>query len=308
MQRIFIVYNPRSSRFKDVQKEVLDILMSPERLKNFGVTGAMVGKYEVEKTNVDDNAARLARLIRDEDLVLAVGGDATAVIAANGILLSKKDATLAALPYGNFNDLAKMLKVKTLADVFKAKTAKLWPLEVLVDGKHLRYSTCYTTIGMMAEATELFDNKKVRKSLRKGHKTTWRSYPKLAKWYFKNRSKRVFLPEFKLNGLFQKKNTTDYLAVNGKKLARVMRGGTWYKNEKTFWHTTGRLKSFFRLSFFMAKSMFNKVPGAETKGDTLEFLSPATIEFQSEGEYKILENVEKIEIKKAEQFLKVLYL
>ena len=308
MQRILVVYNPRSSRASVVRTEVLDVLNNPVQMQKMDLSGKMVGKYEVEKTNVDDNAAKLAKLIRDDDLVLAVGGDATAVIAANGVLLSKKDATLAALPYGNFNDLSKMLKVKTLADVFKAKSTKLWPLEVSVDGKHLRYSTCYTTIGMMAEATELFDNKKVRKSLRKGYKSSWRSYPKLAKWYFKNRSKRVFLPEFKLNGLLQKKNTTDYLAVNGKKLARVMRGGAWYKNEKTFWHTTGRLKSFFRLSLFMAKSMLKGVPGAETKGDKLEFLNPATIEFQSEGEYKILENVEKIEIKKAEQFLKVLYL
>ena len=308
MQRILVVYNPRSSRFKDVRAEVLDILNNPARMQEMGLSGKIVGKYEVEKTNVDDNTAKLAKIIKDGDLVLAVGGDATAVIGANGILQSKKDAVLAALPHGNFNDFAKMLRVKTLADVFRAKTTKLWPLEVLVDGKHLRYSTCYTTIGMMAEATELFDNKKVRKSLRKGHKSSWRSYPKLAKWYFKNRSKRVFLPEFKLNGLLQKSNATDYLAVNGKRLARVMRGGEWYKNEKTFWHTTGRLKSFFRLSVFMAKSMLNKVPGTETKGDVIEFLVPATVEFQSEGEYKILENIKKIEIKKAEQFLKVLYL
>ena len=308
MQRILVVYNPRSSRFKDVRADILDVLNNPTRMQEMSLNGMLVGKYEVEKTNVDDNAAKLAKLIRDGDVVLAVGGDATAVIVANGILLSKKDAALAALPYGNFNDLAKMLKVKTLTDVFKAKTAKLWPLEVLVDGKHLRYSTCYTTIGMMAEATELFDNKKVRKSLRKGYKSSWRSYPKLAKWYFKNRSKRVFLPEFKLNGLLQKKNTTDYLAVNGKKLARVMRGGEWHKDARTFWHTTGRLKSFFRLSMFMAKSMLKRVPGEETKGDKLEFLVPATVEFQSEGEYRILENIEKIEIKKAEQFLKVLYL
>ncbi len=308
MQRILIVYNPRSSRASSVRTEVLDVLNNPKRMEKMGLSGAMVGKYEVEKTNVDANAVKLAKLIHDDDLVLAVGGDATAVIAANGVMLSKKDAMLAALPYGNFNDLAQTLGLKTLKDIFKAKTTKLWPLEIKVDGKHLRFSSCYVSLGMMAEATEIFDNQKIRKSLQKGHRSSWRSYPKLAKWYFKNRSKRDFLPEFKLNGAMQKKKVTDYFAVNGKSLARVMRGGKWYKNEKIFWHGTHRLKNFFKLATFMAKSMMKRIPGDETIGDTIEFLAPAKVEFQSEGEYKVLENVKKIEIKKAEQFLKVLYL
>ena len=110
MKRLFIVYNPRSSRFLDVKKEVID--------KTKSLKGYMVGKYEVEPTDVDENAKNLAKILKDGDLVLSAGGDATASISANGILRSNKDVTLAVLPYGNFNDLARTLGAKKFEDLF----------------------------------------------------------------------------------------------------------------------------------------------------------------------------------------------
>ena len=68
MNRLFILYNPNSSRFSDVKKDVLD------RQKDF--KGFIVGKYEVEKTDVDKNATKFAKLLRDGDFVIAAGGDA----------------------------------------------------------------------------------------------------------------------------------------------------------------------------------------------------------------------------------------
>ena len=166
MKRLLVVYNLKSSRFKDVEREVL------VNLRN--LNGYMIGKYEIQRIGVDKNVEQFAKLVEDGDLVLSVGGDATGVIAANGVLKSGKDATLAVLPYGNFNDLARTLGTKKLEDVLGGKTRKMWPLEILVDGKHYRYATCYTTIGMTAEAVELFDDSKVRKGLQKGHKSSWR--------------------------------------------------------------------------------------------------------------------------------------
>ena len=79
MKRLLIVYNPRSTRFVDVEKEVLS--------KTKDLKGYMVGKYEVEPTDVDKNAAKFAKLIKDGDLVISAGGDATGIIASNGILI-----------------------------------------------------------------------------------------------------------------------------------------------------------------------------------------------------------------------------
>ena len=280
--------------------------MNPRELGDkFGLKGIKLFKYEVQPTDVDDNARRLAKLVEDDDLVLAVGGDATGVIGVNGILLSEKDATLAVLPYGNFNDLARMLKTKKLEDIFGGETKKLYPLDILVDGKHFRYASCYVTAGMMAEAVEIFDQKKIRQGLRKKKNRAVRSYIELAKWYFKHRHKKVFLPEFKMNGEFYKKRS-DFFAVNGVSLARVMKGKSRAFEPDVFGSKVGKLSSFIRLIGFMSKSIIHRVPGKETKrGKKLEFLAPATIEIQAEGEYKVLEQINTLEVVKNKKFIKV---
>ena len=65
MPRLIIVYNPRSSKHALVEKEVLE----PARQ----MKGWMVGKYEVKPTDVDDNAAKLAQILKDGDLVVTAG-------------------------------------------------------------------------------------------------------------------------------------------------------------------------------------------------------------------------------------------
>ena len=300
MQRIIIIYNPRSSRFSDVKKEVLDPIKNLE--------GYIIGKYEVEKTSLNANIDKLSKLIKDKDIIIAAGGDATGIIASNGILKSGKDATLAVLPYGNFNDLSRTLHTKTFANIFNktATRGKLYPLEIIVDGKFFRYATCYVTIGMTAEAVELYNKPKMRKKLKKNFGRKVSSYTGLAGWYFKNRHKKQFIPEFKLNGVLQHKKTSDYAAVNGRSMARVMKGGEDYKDPRIFRSETDRLVNFWRLTKLMTKSIFYRVPGSETTGDIIEFLSPTTVEIQTEGESQELKNIKKIEIRKSKKCLKVI--
>ena len=306
MQRLLIVYNPRSSRFVDVKKEVID--------KTKSLKGFMVGKYEVEPTTIEKNVSKLSKLLKDGDLVISAGGDATGIISSNAILSSGKDARLAVLPYGNFNDLSRTLGTKNLEDVIKGASdsvpeespSELYPLEIFVDGKFFRFATCYVTIGMTAESVELFDAPKTRKKLQKGHKSSWRSYFYLMFWYFKNRHKKQFIPDFKLNGKLQHHKTSDYAAVNGRSMCRVMKGGYDYRIPKKFRSMTDRLASFSRLFVLMIKSILVRTPGRETEGDVLEFLNPATVELQAEGEYKIFENIKKIEIRKSKKCLKVI--
>ena len=297
MKRIIIVYNPRSSRFKDVEREVL--------VEARGLKGYAVGKYEVKATNLEDNVKSLARIIQDDDLVVAAGGDATGVIVANAVMLSSKEALVSALPFGNFNDFSRTLGLPNFRDVLSGKLATYWPLEILVDGKHFRYATCYVSMGMTAESVKIFDDKKIRKKLQKGHKSSWRSYFYLANWYFKHRHKKKFIPEFLLNGVAVRRGTSDYFAMNGASMSRVMKTRPHYKKSKMFIRFVGRLVSFPKLCDFMAKSMFSKVPGRVVDGDTILFLKPATVELQAEGEYKTFENVSKIEIRKAKTPLKV---
>ncbi|MBR2710288.1 50S ribosome-binding GTPase [Candidatus Saccharibacteria bacterium] len=186
-------------------------------------------------------------------------------------------------------------------------TRKLYPLEIYVDGKFYRYATCYVTIGMTAEACELFDEPKFRKQMQKGHKSSWRSYLALVKWYFKNRHKRQFIPEFKLNGKLQHQKTSDYAAVSGRSMCRVMKGGDDYLDPHKFRSMTDRLTNFWRLFKLMVAAILVRTPGTETTGDILEFTKPATVELQAEGEYQVFKDVKTIEIKKVTKCLKVIH-
>lgn len=185
---------------------------------------------------------------------------------------------------------------------------RLYPLDVIVDGQHWRYASGYVTIGMTAEAVELFDEPKFRKKMQKGHKSSWRSYLALAKWYFKNRHKKVFIPEFTLNGQPTKSKISDYCALSGRSMCRVMKGGNDYLRPEVFRSENCRLTSFPRLFNLMAKSILFRVPGQETTSDTIRFKNPATVEIQAEGEYNIFKDITTITIvKPANVSIKVIH-
>ncbi len=304
MRRILIVYNKRSSQFADVKREVL----APARkLKGF-----MLGKYEVEPTDVDKNAAKLAKILEDGDILITAGGDATATIGVNGIMQSGKKVMLGVLPYGNFNDLANTLRVKNFTEMLRLiengfEEKRLYPLMSLIDGEFFRYGACYVTIGLTAAAVEIYDAPKVRGGLRKG----WfgrkiGSYTAIMGWYFKNRKKKDYLPEFKLNGKLVRKGTSDYAAVNGRRMARVMKGGDDFLRPKVFRSMTERTVKFPALFWLLFKSILVRTPGEETEKDILEFVKPSTVALQAEGEYRTFEKIKKIEIKKSSKYIRII--
>ncbi len=335
MQRLLLIYNPHSSNYVRVKDEVIS--------RATKLNGYMIGKFTIKKAPFEENVKALKKVLQDGDIAIAAGGDATAAVAANAIMESKKDVTLGVLPYGNFNDLARTLGTMKYEDIFGeqnqlfegpaepgkasmsaarpwrraertqpekscfASIRKLYPLDIIVDGAHWRYATCYVTAGMTAEAVELFDEPKFRKYMQKGHKSSWRSYLKLAEWYFKNRHSKVFLPPFTLNGKSTKKGISDYCALSGKSMCRVMKGGDDYLKPKVFRSENCRLINFWRLTKLMLISILKRTPGTETKEDLLEFLSPATVELQAEGEYKKFQNVKSILVKKSDQYIKVIH-
>ena len=338
MRRILLVYNPHSTNYCRVRSEILD---HPNLFEGYAVA-----HHTIKKAPYATNLAATAKAIQDGDLVLALGGDATASVCANAILSSRRDATLAVLPYGNFNDLARTLGTMRFRDLgpYSQKAPEkclegtvggydrdrrsappvttgrrdsvperhflapslLYPLQIFVNGEFWRYATCYVTIGMTAEAVELFDEPKFRAYMKKGHKSSWRSYLALAKWYFKNRHKKTFIPEFTLNGHATKPGISDYCALSGRSMCRVMKGGDDYRKPKVFRSENCRLTSFPRLFKLMAQAILFRTPGTPTTCDLLEFKNPATIELQAEGEYQVFKDVKTVEVKKGGPALKVI--
>lgn len=300
MKRLILVYNPRSSHYLRVKEEVVD------RLR--GLKGWMLGKFEVADTDVDDNACRLAKILRDGDVVIAAGGDGTANIAINGIMQSEhQNIRIGVLGYGNFNDMARTFGKLSLDEIMQnvGHAKEVWPLECSINGKHWRYGVCYFTIGMFAEACAVFDHPKTRKALQKGKKSMFFSLSVLVRWWLKQRKKHRFMPEFSLgdlNGNFvTSKGASDYMAINGRTVAKMMRGGKYSEQKDCFLSATGVMTKFWPLAIMMLRSILKRIPGEESNYDCLIFRRPAKMMFQAEGEYKMIENVSMVEVRKSEK-------
>lgn len=337
LKKLVIVYNAQASKQAVVQREVL----APARK----LQGCLVGKYAIKAGGVQKNIENLAKIIEEGDLVVAVGGDGTAMVAANAILRSGKKAVFAALGYGNLNDVARSLKAKRaveyggefvggITEIVRAwnegRKEKFYPLEVKVDGEVWRYGLNYVTIGMLAAATEVFDEEKVREKLQKGKKGVIFSIGQAVRWYLgrntekgrelpvgeflqnaqesveKKREPRGKEPEIMIDGAGRfPTGTTDYVAVNGPRVARILRGRKWYREAKEFQSGMFRLGRLWGMMGFAIRGIFWRVPGKRTKKDVIEFREPSEVIMQTEGEAEKLEKVRKVEISKGEKVMEV---
>ena len=303
VKRLIIVYSPRSARFEEVQKKVIE--------KARKLPGWIICKFEVEEVPVQENATKLAKILRKDDLVLSAGGDGTASMCLNAILKSNTLATLSVMPFGNFNDYAETLGRMSLAKIIRkfeeGRWTSFYPMEIKVNERHYIYSGMYFTIGLMAEAERIFKKPKIRAKLTKARSRMSFSARKLFSWYLKNKRRKDFLPTYlKINNKNVVKNTTDYVAMNGKSMAGVVPGKGWFTRSDIFWSGTMRNRSFWRMLAKFIKATEGELPGKETSYDVLEFTKPCSIFVHAEGEGEELKNISKIEVKKPTKSLRII--
>ncbi|MBR3233898.1 hypothetical protein IKG12_03525 [Candidatus Saccharibacteria bacterium] len=317
MQRVIIVYNPRSSKQALIQDEVI----KPMR----AIKGYQVGKYEVKQMPVEENAKNLTKILMDGDLILVAGGDGTATVGLNAAMMTEAKVTLGVLGYGNFNDMANMLGEHKcedlLADFQRGSIRQLYPLEARINGEFFRYAACYFSIGMFAESTEEFNVKDTRNSLKKGKKRLAYSIKKLMRWYFSSRKRNFLPPDIQLNdtpinnmriakngrkNITRGRRTTDVLFVNSDTVAKMMKGGNYWQRKDEYLVSHGKLKNVFRLGVFMMKSILFHLPGKVMSKETkIDFSTPSEIEIQAEGEYKRVQLTELV-VKKSDKAINVI--
>lgn len=295
MQRLFIVYNPRSTRAELIREEVLK---PAKRLAGF-----LVGKFEVEQVPVVENAGRLARLLSDGDIVVTAGGDGTTEVGVNAIMVSGKDVRLAVLPYGNFNDVARMFGMARFPEVLEAKVVEAYPLECLVNGEHFQYAFGYFTAGMMADAARMLNRGKKRARLRRNKNNTLFALLSAVKWYFKNK-KRKFLSGVSFNG-GDACDMTEYFAVNSGTVARIMKLEPSFFKRVEFKSGIFDLKHFFKMAWFGLRSVVFGLKLSEVRGDRLDFERPVKVVIQSEGECIEVAKVNSLEFRKTGRPIKV---
>ncbi|MBR3233192.1 hypothetical protein IKF74_02865 [Candidatus Saccharibacteria bacterium] len=302
MKRLVIVYSPNSARFSEVDKKVIQ---KARKLK-----GWMICKFEVKEAPLLEDAAELAKIIRKDDLVLATGGDGTAAMVTNAILQSGKLATLAVMPFGNFNDFATTLGRMSFEKIIRrfeeGRYIDYYPLDVRVNGEHYIYASVYFMVGMMAEAAGVMKEPKVRQKLKKARNRMSFSARKTFGWYVKNKWRKDLLPEAKLNGEELAPRTTDYVAMNGNSMIGLLSGGVWYRAPRQFWSGTMRNRSFWRMLFKFTKALEGELPGRESEEDALTFKKASEVFVHAEGENQKLEKVKEIRIIKTGKSLRVI--
>lgn len=300
MKKLILVYNERASQHERINEEVL----VPAR----NLRGWLVGKYAIRPTGFDDNVESLAKLVEKGDLMIVAGGDGTATMAMNAALKSGKDVTLAILGYGNFNDVATMLGEenleKVMMDYEAGKLRNFYPLEVKVNGGLWRYAPCYYTMGLLAEATTIMEDKKVRERLKTGKRKPGFSLRMAVKWYLKHH-KKMELPEGTINDATMPNKATDYLAVISPRMAGIMEGGEWWREQRGFGSSVQSLGGLWRMVGFGLRSVFKGTPLEDTERDVIEFVQPSEVMMQVGGEYEKMKNVSKVEVVRAEKNLKV---
>ena len=304
MKRLIIVYSQYSTLFAEANTKVIE---ESRKLK-----GWMIAKFEVKEPSDHKVVLKnLTKIIRQGDLVLAAGGDGLATMAMNAIIQSDVIATLAVMPFGNFNDFAGTLGSmdfdRIIRNFEEGRYEKFYPLDIRVNDRHYTYSGVYFTVGMMAEAAGVLENLKVRKKLVRAKNRMKYSAKKLFRWYRRNKRRKDLLPEMtRLNDIKVMKHTTDYVAMNGGSLAGVVPGGIWYKSAEKFWSGTMRNRSILRMFRKFIRALEGELPGGESMGDVLVFDKPSDVFVCAEGDGHKLNGVTKIEVLKNGRSLRVI--
>lgn len=291
MKRLVIVYNPRSTRYVEVERKVL---MPARKLR-----GWMVLKFEVRHNPVEKEAKRLAEILRKGDLVVAAGGDGTAGMVLNAILKSGELATMAALPLGNFNDFSITLGEIEFSDVIRrfeeGRYDDFYPLKIEIDGKHFLYVGMYFLVGMLAEAAGLFEEDKTRKRLARARSRLGFSARKTFIWYLKNKRRKDFYEG----------NVTDFVALNGRSMAGVVPAKGWFSEEENFRVGEMRNRSLFRLLRVFFGSLEGSLPGRDVKVETIK-LDGRKIWICFEGEARQLEGIKRVKVTKDGEKIRVI--
>lgn len=337
--RLILVINPRSSGFERIQKKLIS------KIDSSLFDGEFI-TFEIQPTNPLSNAREMAKGLIDGDTILVAGGDGTAHIASNAVAISgKKQIKIKFTGFGNFNDYAHSFSKNTARatlDAIDSKkvVAKIHPLEIRINGEFFRFAPLYATIGLTAEACEIFDLPKVRGWLKKIKNRNIRlilSLVEAAKFYFKNRKQKnlaikeiitsssgvsknieacenLSKPSSKKqkteHSIFEKfsfpAKTTDLVFMNGPRMARIMRAHINKTDSENFGFTamnSGDLRSNFP---FLTLGVLGKIPLKRVNYAKITFKKPSNITIQLEGEPAIIEDVKTLEVKVHDSEIQVL--
>jgi hypothetical protein len=304
LERTLVVRNIASSRADKVQSNVIDRLQE-------NLPDSSIHEFWTPSANRNITTDAIAEEIQPGDNIIVAAGDGTSNAVVNAYIQADVEgAKIGFLPYGNFNDMAatftdaktRLNPALMLAD--STRQVEVNPLEVFVNGEHVRYAMLYATLGWTAMAASLFDRPEARQGLQDGKANLAASLLDIAKMYFKTR-KASSLPPFQRQGDPHTHNsTTDVLAVNGPIMAKIIRTQEPFYAGKEFLSQDLDVSGFLRNANFLGRSGINfalgthfKLPGTTVTSDRVVF-DGASLPMQLDGEFLQLDGVDRLAISK----------
>ena len=97
---------------------------------------------------------------------------------------------------------------------------------------------------------------------------------------------------------------SDVVILNGESMAKLVRGGDYYLNDR-FLVRMASLQNIFTMCWFMIRGFFMGVKGEKASKFKITF-EEEVVGGEAEGEYKKLKNVKNIEFKKTKEALQIL--
>ena len=310
--RLVLVVNRRSSGYALVDKKII------RYIDGLNLSEKQRQTYEIEPTNPLDNAKKMAKILQNNDIVLVAGGDGTAHIATNAIIISGKTGIkIKYTGFGNFNDYAHSFSrnhykacIRALDEQQSKYSVK--PLELSINGEFYRYIPLYATVGLTAEMAEIFEHPRIRGALKKTPGRNSRlalSLLAATRFYFNHRKEEdIHVEKIKINGESVRVNPkiTDLVFMNGPRMARIMRSQANKKAPEKFGFAALDSGKIIKNLPFLVKGLFGFIPLKTAHEVEIILEKPQNLQIQIEGESTKLKNIKNISIRQIEQKIHIL--
>lgn len=165
IKRIVVVHSPKSTRSKlfTLIKKTVENLADKKQINIVYIP--VVDKPYFEA------ATMVKHRLRDDDLVLAAGGDGISQMTFQAVYDSKKDIIYGTIPLGNSNDIARAFnkKFRTASAILEQSVVDFYPLKVVTDNKIKLALISYVTFGattVLVDYLNAPNGRKLRKVLK----------------------------------------------------------------------------------------------------------------------------------------------
>lgn len=302
-KRLVIVHSPKSTNAERYEKQI-----KPKLHKIFH------NLHEIALENLPYIESRnaIVNIIKDNDVVIAAGGDGIANVAMDAVALSGKDIIFATTPLGNFNDFSRTVNgnITDPDKIINSDIINFHPLDLSINGEHFLYAGQYITLGATARLTDFLNSPKARQLRKKvgGNGTLFGAlcainYQRIFSWLGDMSN---IMPTFHRNDQLYHDNNIGFMLgpIGGYFHPKA---GVLHLNSDQFWfhHATLTGKALRDVPYIT--SWFGRnIPGELSSKETLVFDKATDLIAQVGGDKLILKSVTALSCKRSHKPIKLL--